>query len=422
MKTIFKTYLSILAIFILFGCSSEIENSIQIKIQHEGEPLKGASVFVKEMLPIEFPGFSVFAYSDSSGTASFNHLKDDMYEVWIAKPGYEEIRQRLSLNLGENITINLDLPRKNIPDQLDQIYAFGTFNQWDYTNSIKLHKGDDNIWRGKVQGVKSDSIIYALYLDVPYHKYYNPNAQGLKYVEGSQPAYLSIAYPEGEDSLFYLIFDENQFEHTSVPFFSNWVKREISSVEGPDFVAFEKLITAHFENLSETLFTINDYFIKIERPSQADYKRASETLLGLFKKHGTDEFIIQLREVAYGDKGDLADLAKLELARIYRLYWMHVEANSVLNDIDIDGFAGGETLRGMEERFNGTAVVMSSYLKSQLEKVKGPEARYAILKLKLKADTNLREKEAVIEDFEMIIDEFPDSELAEQGREFIDKN
>ena len=418
----------VVVLVMLSGCGktkpvAHGENSITVSVEELGVPVSGAYVYVSELFPLEVPGLDKVMITDSSGKVKIDELYDDMYQVWVSKPGYGEAKQRVPLFGKRSVDLKFKISGKTLPEKFKDIYAYGTFNGWSFEKAVKLKKDKKGVWRGEFRKFKGDSSLYAVFFDEQYLKYYNLDAEALKYMRNSQPAFLSVAFPRGKDSVLSFSFDENKFKRDSRPFLNQWTDREMTGVANAgDYIKLEKIIAGYYQQLTRAFYYVSVNYV----PHGMKKKKSFQTVLKKLKEYYVEDNIpdlIDKLETFTASKDSLmADLARIELAKVYKLFWMDGKATETMLKIDENGFAGGETVRDMRNRFQGGTSVLSGYVARRLKKVTGRKARYELWNTKVSADSYSEGKDAVKEDFKNIIEEFPDTELAEQGRRYLEEN
>lgn len=417
-KNILSLLLIIAALFLLYSCANRSNNELNVIVSLKDKSPSDVRVYVREVFPLEDKEVGYGKQTNDEGFVHFDELADDMYEVWIVYPGYEEVRQRLPLRNNSKVTIKTTLPLKSIPEKINSISAYGSFNSWDIANPAKLTKDKNEIWKVTVDSAKTDSTFYYIYFDKPYQQYYNPFSGRLIYLPGHQPPYQSVAY--NNDGKFKISFDESKFQKSSQPFLNHWVDREISGIEGDKYILLEKLLTENFQVLSRALYIISN-FSRGEGLTLDDKKTIQSQLKDIYESADVKKMLTQLYDFSENNDDEVVDLAKIELAKIYWLLGLRGKSRKSAEKVDLESFAGGEAYRIATSELMKIPGGFSEYTRKKLEVVKNPKARFVLLEKLALAYQAQDKKDKVKETYEMIVEEFPDTEMAKSAKRLLDK-
>lgn len=417
-KNILSLLLIIFTLFLFYNCSSQSNNELSVIVSLKDKSPSKVRVYVREVFPLEDKEVGYGKQTNDEGFVHFDELADDMYEVWIVYPGYEEVRQRLPLRNNSKVTIKTTLFPKSIPEKINSISAFGSFNSWDIANPAKLTKDKNDIWKVSIDSARTDSTFYYIYFDKPYQQYYNPFSKELIYLPGHQPPYQSVAY--NNDGKFQISIDESKFQKSSKPFLNHWVDRNISGIDGEKYILLEKLLTENFQVLSRALFIISK-FSRGEGVTQEDKKTIQSQLKDIYESADVKKMLTQLYDFSENYDDEVVDLAKIELAKIYWLLGLRGKSRKAAEKVDLESFAGGEAYRIATSELMKIPGGFSEYTRKKLKVTKNPKTRFVLLEKLAFAYQALDKKDKVKETYEMIIKEFPDTELANSARRLLDK-
>ena len=408
--------LSIFIIFSLFAiflnsCDTESGSIVTVKVTFENKPVQNVKVYIRELLPIEGKEFGIQAVTDKSGNTVISGLKDDMYEVWIAYPGFEEVRQRLPLRNNANVLIKTALVPKKLPLEIKEIFAYGSFNNWNYNTPIELLKTGSGTWQYEFDGLDSDSIFYLIFFDEPYNQFYNPDAEGFKYLPGQQPSFQSIAI--SNNGKFQIVFDDSKFEKDESPYLNHWVEREIIGTNAQEYILFEKLLTDNYQALSIALQKVNEITSNSEKISAEE---SYQLLEEIYNNPELQLILSKIEDFSENYSGEIFDLAKIELAKINLVLGQTIEGKKIAEEIDLDSFAGGEAYNIVSMNFMQLPAGFAELSRQKLLTVKGRKARFALLNRMMFIYNAIGNMEKLDKTIDQVIDEFPETELAEKGK------
>ena len=408
----------ILGLFVIINssCDKERGNNVTVNVLYENKPIQNVKVYIRELLPIEGIENGVQTVTDISGNSVVSGLKDDMYEVWIAYPGFEEVRQRLPIRNNANVLIKTSLVPKKLPSEINKIYAFGSFNDWNYSSPVELLKNESGTWQYEFDVLENDSLFYKIFFDKPYKQFYNPDAQGLKYLPGQQPSFHSIAL--SNKGKFQIIFDESKFEKDETPYLNHWVEREIIGIDAQEYILFEKLLTDNYQALSIALQNINDFAGNNDNIS---YEELRQRFDEIYNEPDLQLILTKIDDFSENYSGEIFDLAKIELAKINLVLGQTNEGKKIAEEIDLDSFAGGEAYNIVSMNFMKLPAGFAELSRQKLLTVKGRKARFALLNKMMIIYNSIGNMEKLDATIDQVIEEFPDTELAERGEKLREK-
>ena len=416
--------LSIFIIFSLFviflnSCDTESGNQLVVSVTNDGKPVENVNVFVRELFPIEEEMEGIKTVTNKSGEAIVNDLRDDVYDVWITYPGFEEVRQRLPIKNKAKVLIKTSLVPKTLPAEFNDLFAAGSFNNWDFNTPAKLKKNDKNIWQVQVESNDADSAVYILFFDEPYLQFYNPESKALKYITGQQPPYRSIVYRENNN--FLLTFDETKYSRSEIPYLNHWVERDIIGIEAQEFILFEKLITDNYQELSKTLARVNKISENVDMSSQVDVNELFSKLNEVYNQPELSAILNKIKVFSDTYDDEIFELAKIELAKINLMLGHNGNAKKIAEEVGLNSFAGGEAYNIVSMNFMKLPAGFAELSRKKLLETNSRKTRYAILKKLLIAYDFLDEEDKLEDTIDIILEEFPKSKLAENGRKLLEK-
>ena len=410
-------YILMIIVFLINSCDKEPGNILTVNVFNNGTPAEKVNIFVRDLFPLDDNMEGIEALTNASGQAIFKDLREDVYEIWITFPGYEEIRQRLPIKNNDDITINTSLVKKALPEGFKSIKVIGNFNNWNLLDPLELNKNDKGIWQSSDDFANEDTVIYMLYFDQPYFRFYNPDSDSLKYYGGQQPSYQSIDYRKNDKLL--ITFDENRYDKSEVPFLNHWVDREIVGTDAESFITFEKLMTNNYQQLSEVLFKVNKLSENVDPTSEVDSRELIGKLDELYNEPGIKSILTEIETFSENSAGELFDLSKIELAKINLVMGQNGKAKHLAEDVDLNSFAGSEAFNIVAMNFMKLPAGFAEYSRKKLEEITNPKTRYAIINKMVPAYYFLGDVENLRKSIDIVLEEFPDTKLAERCRKIL---
>jgi hypothetical protein len=409
-KTSFFVFL---LLFTYIGCSFAPENELRVILRAEGEPVINADIYVGEKFSIDNKGFSKRAKTDENGEAVISGMPDNMYEIWVAKPGFATLKQHLPLRHGVGIELRASLEKRKLPRTLERLALIGSFNRWNSNAPLEMEEETSGDW-SVTMPESEDTLFYKIMINKNYQLFYDPGT-AYSVWQPQSPPYVSFLAPDDDRKVTFPVGD---FARDTIPFLNQWVERQIVGDAYSEYVLLEKMLSDHYDALTRGLQMQQRLISASDEDSAKSIQKQLDELLLSREMEG---FLNDLYDFSETTQGEIMDLAKLHLAQIYWLLGKPNKAQLIADEIDLESFAGGEAYTMLTYQLQLLPGGMTELTRSKLATMENPYTRYVMYGVVMRG-YEMQKAWDKLEKINMeVMAEFPGSSLAVSADTLLQK-
>jgi hypothetical protein len=380
--------MAVLLLMLTSGCGEDNSSRLQVKVTNIEEDAR-VDVHLRPVV-YHMDINTKYTQNGKSGQfIQFDEIDPEMYELWISSPGYEEVRYHLKIEPKADLSVTTQLQKRfiNVPLGVPSVVFYNDTSRIAVVK-MQWHNSNEK-WQALFSESVTGNIGYYFIPEASRRKIYDVHATDLRYFPGEKPAYRSFFNSNGKDVVVHL----GQMDIIR----KNWQTIAKPTVTGTDHKAYFALDKS-INEFSPAIDQLIERRLEILDDTVSTPQAITENIASF--KEEVNSAVIKAYFRALDDlslmyKNELADLVILEKARVHLLFGDYSKIHKLMDEINLEGFAGLESIQYRSEKYLKLSAGYSSWLEKKLAEITNPKTRYALLEAKVKADFKLRDEESL---------------------------